>query len=58
LADGDPDVALNVQAVVEKTYEAGDYRSVIDYDRSCRPPLSAEDQAWANQLIQSARQAS
>jgi hypothetical protein len=58
LADGDPDVALNVQAVVEKAYEAGDYRSVIAYDRSCRPPLSAEDQGWANQLIQSARQAS
>jgi hypothetical protein len=58
LADGDPDVALNVQAVVEKAYDAGDYRSVIDYDRPCRPPLSPEDQAWASHLIQAARQSS
>jgi hypothetical protein len=57
LADGDPDVKLDVQAVLEKGYEAGDYDSVINYDSPCRPPLSAEDQEWANQLIQTARNA-
>jgi hypothetical protein len=57
LAEGDPDVVLDVQAILEHTYEAGAYRDRLNYDASCRPPLSREDQEWANQLIQAARQA-
>jgi hypothetical protein len=56
LADGDPDVVLDVQAVVEQVYEAGRYRLRIDYSAPCRPPLSPEDQAWADEQIQRAQQ--
>jgi hypothetical protein len=55
LSDGDPDVVLELQAVLEKTYEAGFYREEIDYAVACRPPLSRADQRWANQLIRRAR---
>jgi hypothetical protein len=51
LADDDPDVPLDLQAVVTQAYQAGAYRNRIDYSRPCQPPLSEEDQAWANELI-------
>ncbi len=56
LADGDPDVVLDVQAVVAQTYEAGSYRERLRYDQPCVPSLSAEDQAWADELIRAARE--
>jgi hypothetical protein len=56
LADGDPDVVLDVQAVLNQSFEAGSYRERLRYDRPCVPPLSAEDQAWADQLIRAAQQ--
>jgi hypothetical protein len=55
LADGDPDVVLDVQAVLAQTYEAGSYRERLRYDQPCVPPLPAEDQAWADQLIRAAQ---
>ena len=54
LADSDPDVVLDVQAVLAETYERGSYRDRLNYAEPCAPPLAAEDQQWANQLIQSA----
>jgi hypothetical protein len=58
LAGDDPDVKLDLQAVLEQTYAAG-YRERLNYAVPCNPPLAAADQAWANQLIQEAeRQAS
>ena len=56
MADGDPDVVLDVQAVVEQAYEAGSYRERLRYDRTCTPALSAEDQAWAEERIHTAQQ--
>lgn len=56
LADGDLDVVLDVQAVVEQTYEAGSYRERLRYDRPCIPQLPAEDQTWADELIRTAQQ--
>lgn len=55
LADGDPDAALDLQTALERTYESGDYDD-LPYDRPCRPALSAEDQAWADELIRAASQ--
>jgi hypothetical protein len=55
LATGDSDVVLDVQAVLEQTYEAGSYGDRLRYDRPCAPPLSAEDQAWADERIRSVR---
>jgi hypothetical protein len=54
LAGGDPDVVLDVQAVLAHAYEAGSYRDLLAYDRPCQPPLSPEDQAWADERIRAA----
>jgi len=51
LAAGDPDVPLDVQAGIAQVYDAGAYRHRINYGAPCRPPLSEEDQAWANELV-------
>jgi hypothetical protein len=51
LAAGDPDVVLDLQAVINQTYEAGRYRDRLRYDSACVPPLRHEDQQWANDLV-------
>jgi len=51
LAGDDPDVPLDLQAAIAQTYKAAGYRSRIDYSGPCQPPLSVEDQAWANEFI-------
>jgi hypothetical protein len=56
LADGDPEVVLDVQAVVAQTYEAGSYRERLRYDQPCVPALPAEDQVWVDELIRDPRQ--
>ena len=55
LAERDPDVKVDLQAIFNLAYENGDYASQIEYDRPCRPPLSRKDQAWANTLIRKHR---
>jgi hypothetical protein len=57
LAQGDPDLRVPLQPVLEHTYNAGSYRERIAYDRPCYPPLSDDDQAWADALIRSANPA-
>ena len=52
LADGDPDVRLDIQAALEQVYDAGSYRDLIDYGARCEPRLSDDDQRWANVLAQ------
>jgi hypothetical protein len=56
LAGDDPDVVLDVQAVLEQTYEAGRYRDRINYSKPCEPPLTVDQQNWANSQIQTASQ--
>jgi hypothetical protein len=51
LAHDDPDVVLDVQAVLTQTYEAGRYRDRLRYDAPCVPPLTPDDQTWADGLI-------
>ncbi|MEW4566891.1 DUF4058 family protein [Tautonia sp. JC769] len=53
LARGDDDLRVPLQPVLEHTYDAGSYRDRIPYDRPCVPPLSSDDQAWADALIRS-----
>jgi hypothetical protein len=57
LAGDDPDVLLDLQAVLERVYELGAYDDRLAYDQPCVPALQADDQAWANQLIAQARRA-
>jgi Protein of unknown function (DUF4058) len=54
LADEDADVVLDVQAVLAQTYEAGTYRNRLPYHQPCDPPLTADDQAWADGQIREA----
>jgi hypothetical protein len=56
LAENDPDATLDLQVVVNQTYEAGSYLDRIHYESPCRPALTADDQDWANQRIREARQ--
>jgi len=49
----DADVALDVQRLVEQAYADGRYDD-IDYREACRPPLDADDVAWADDLLRAA----
>jgi hypothetical protein len=51
LADGDPDVVLDLQRVFERCYDAGAYVRRVDYRREPQTPLGAEDAAWADALL-------
>jgi hypothetical protein len=51
LADGDPDVTLDLQAALEQVHVEGRYGRRVRYDRPCEPPLTADDQAWAAECI-------
>ncbi len=46
----DPNARLDLQQVLHDIYDAARYERYI-YDGSPDPPLSPEDQAWANSLI-------
>lgn len=46
----DPDVQLDLQAVLDRAYDAADYGKYI-YGEKPEPPLSAEQLAWARPFI-------
>ncbi len=50
-------VILDLQEVLAYSYDIGGYRDRLGYDRPCEPPLSPEDQAWADELIRAAKAA-
>jgi hypothetical protein len=51
LAVPDPDMVLDIQAVLACTYEAGGDAERLNYAAPCVPPLTHEDQAWADTLL-------
>jgi hypothetical protein len=53
LRRGDPDIALDIQALVNAAYEDGRYDD-IDYRKPCIPPLAAEEASWADDLLKGA----
>jgi hypothetical protein len=55
LANKDLDAVLDLQAVLDQAHEKGCFADRLRYDAPCRPPLSAQDQAWADSLIQAAK---
>jgi hypothetical protein len=57
LADGDPDVTLDLQAALEQVHVEGRYGRRVRYDRPCDPPLAPDDQAWATECIAAFRAA-
>jgi hypothetical protein len=54
LSDTDADVRLDLQAVLNQTYDAARLRLRVDYGKPCMPPLSPDDQVWADALIRQA----
>lgn len=54
LSAPDPDVPLDLGAVVQAVYERGGYTTRIDYRQPVPPPpLEPEQQAWVEQLLRS-----
>ncbi|MCS7252730.1 MAG: DUF4058 family protein [Armatimonadota bacterium] len=51
LADGDPDVVLDLQAVFDRCYDEGAYVRRIDYRREPAVALQGEDAEWADKLL-------
>ncbi len=47
----DPDVPLDLNAVLRTAYEKAEYDATIDYRRDPVPLLSREDAAWAAKLL-------
>jgi hypothetical protein len=54
LAAPDPDIVLDVQAVLARIYDAGGYTERVNYTAPCLPALAPEDQGWADGLIHQA----
>lgn len=50
LAAPDPDVLLDLQAVLDRTYDAAGYGKYV-YAASPQPPLSPDDAEWARQFV-------
>lgn len=49
----DPDVPLDIQALVDRCYESGRYW-LMDFGQPLAPPLSVEDEEWARECLKSA----
>ena len=50
LRDPDPDVCIDLQAILHRVYDAACYANYI-YEGAPYPALSAADVAWASQLV-------
>jgi hypothetical protein len=57
LAEGDPDITLDLQAAVQQVYYEGRYWRRIRYHENCIPRLPSKDQAWAGERITAFRAA-
>jgi hypothetical protein len=49
----DPVAVLDLQELLDHAYKMGRYNG-IDYRKPCRPPLTGDDAAWAEQLLHEA----
>jgi hypothetical protein len=55
LLDGDPDVALDLQAALTNVYDLLGYDLAVDYTKPPEVPLTGEQRAWAEDLLRAAR---
>jgi hypothetical protein len=44
-------VAVDLQAVFDQSYDGGGYPELIDYRQPCDPPLTPDQQAWAEGVL-------
>ncbi|MBS1251592.1 MAG: hypothetical protein MAG451_00625 [Anaerolineales bacterium] len=52
LMSPDPDAVVDLQVVFDQCYANGAYADVIDYTAEPSTPLSPDDAAWADELLQ------
>jgi hypothetical protein len=52
LSTPDPDIALDLQSLVEAVYADRRYDRAIDYSKPLQPPLSAEESVWLQAQLQ------
>jgi hypothetical protein len=50
LRKGDPDVALDLQSLVDRSYQFGRYEHT-NYSEDPKPPFTADDAVWADALL-------
>src|SRR5205823_4442575 len=50
LANGDPDVQLDLKAALDAVYDRAGYDYLLDYGQEVEPPLSEGDAAWAREI--------
>jgi hypothetical protein len=46
-----PPVTVDLQPLLDRCYDTGRYADEVRYDRPCDPPLTAEQQAWAEGVL-------
>ena len=51
LRHGDADVSVDLQAVLDRTYERGEYDVDVDYAAEPVPPLAAPVTEWARAAV-------
>lgn len=51
----DPDIALDLQVLVNQCYERGRYSEVLNYNHPPHPPLPVEEAAWASEILAAAQ---
>jgi hypothetical protein len=51
LAEGDPDVHLDLQTVYSTVYDRAGYDYSLDYAVAVEPPLTEEDRSWADEIL-------
>ena len=54
LADGDPDVVVDLQPVFTRVFGAAGYDYSLKYGREIDPPLSGQDREWVEHVLASA----
>jgi hypothetical protein len=54
LREGFSDIVLDLQAALDHVWDHGPYPDRIDYEADPVPPLSPEDNAWADQILRQA----
>ena len=54
LAQGDPEISLDLQAVFTTVYDRAGYDYALDYTQPVEPPLSEEEQAWCSEVLRQA----
>ncbi|MBY0460290.1 MAG: DUF4058 family protein [Gemmataceae bacterium] len=51
LDPGVPPVAVDLQPLLDRCYDSGRYAALVTYRDPCDPPLTAEQQAWAEGVL-------